>query len=122
MNKKIVAFVEYSAESTTACLVMMAQGNMLALTLTHLLTASQTGIIAGGIAAVGLYLARASRRWMISIALGVITAVVDYFVHPGMFGSLVTEALATGLGAAILSYLVGSAIRYARTKKAATPG
>ena len=122
MNKKIVPFVEYTAESMTACLVFMVQGNMLALTVTHLLSASQTGIIAGGIAAVGLYFARASRRWVISIALGVITAVVDYFVHPGMFGSVATEALVTGLGAAILSYLVGTAIRYARTKKAVTSG
>ena len=122
MNKKIVPFVEYSAESMTACLVLMVQGNMLALTVTHLLTASQTGIIAGGIAAVGLYFARASRRWIISIVLGMTTAVVDYFVHPGMFGSVVTEALVTGAGAAVLSYLVGSAIRYVRTKKAAASG
>ena len=61
MNKKIVPFVEYSAESMTACLVLMVQGNILALTATHLLTASQTGIIAGGIAAAGLYFARASK-------------------------------------------------------------
>ena len=119
MNKKIVPFVEYTAESMTACLVLMVQGNILALTVTHLLTASQTGIIAGSIAAVGLYFARASRRWIISVVLGVITAVVDYFVHPGMFGSVVTEALVTGAGTAILSYLVGTAIQYARTKKAA---
>jgi len=55
---------------------------------------------------------------MISTVLGVATAVVDFFVHPGMFGSVVTEALVTGAGAAILSYLVGTAIRYAHMKKA----
>lgn len=118
MNKKITPFIEYAAESMTACLVTMVQGNMLALTVTHLLMASQTGIIAGAIAAVGLYFARTSTRWMISTVLGVATAVVDFFVHPGMFGSVVTEALVTGAGAAILSYLVGTAIRYAHMKKA----
>ena len=56
---------------------------------------------------------------MISTALGVVTAAVDFFVHPGMFGSVVTEALVTGAGAAILSYLVGVAIRYVRAKKVA---
>ena len=116
MNKKIAPFVEYFAESTTACLVTMVHGNVLALTLTHLAIASQTGIIAGVIAAVGLYVARTSRRWMISIVLGVATAVVDFFVHPGMFGSVVTEALVTGAGAAVLSYLVGTAIQFVRAK------
>ncbi len=116
MNKKIAPFVEYFAESTTACLVTMVQGNVLALTLTHLAIASQTGIIAGVIAGVGLYVARTSRRWMISIVLGVATAVVDFFVHPGMFGSVVTEALVTGAGAAVLSYLVGTAIQFVRAK------
>ncbi len=118
MNKKIAPLVEYFAESTTACLVTMVQGNVLALTVTHLLIASQTGIIAGTITALGIYFARTSRRWMISIVLGVSTAVVDFFVHPGMFGSVVTEALVTGLGAAILSYLAGTAIHYVRTKNA----
>ena len=116
MNKKITPFVEYFAESTTACLVTMVQGNVLALTLTHLAIASQTGIIAGVMAGVGLYVARTSRRWMISIVLGVATAVVDFFVHPGMFGSVVTEALVTGAGAAVLSYLVGTAIQFVRAK------
>lgn len=122
MNKKFAPLLEYFAESTTACLVTMVQGNVLALTVTHLLIASQTGIIAGTITALGIYFARTSRRWMISIVLGVATAVVDFFVHPGMFGSVVTEALVTGAAAAILSYLAGTAIQYARTKKAASAG
>lgn len=35
---------------------------------------------------------------------------------PGMFGTAATEALVTGLGAAILSYLVGIAIQRVRAK------
>jgi hypothetical protein len=48
--------------------------------------------------------------------LEVATGIVDFFVHPGMFGTVATEAVVTGLGAAILSYLVGTAIQCFRAK------
>jgi len=116
MNKKIVPFIEYFAESTTACLVTMVQGNLLALTMGHLLIASQTGVIAGAVATAGIFVARTSRRWMIASVLGAATGIVDFFVHPGMFGTIATEAVVTGLGAAILSYLIGTALRYTGAK------
>ena len=120
MKKIIAPLIEYAAESTTACLVMMVHGNVLALTLGHLLIASQTGVIAGGIAAVSLAFSRARSRLVVSAVLGVITSIVDFFVHPGMIGSVATEAAVTGLGAAILSYLFGNAVRYVRAKTLAS--
>ncbi len=120
MNKKIAPFVEYFAESTTACLVTMAQGNLLALGLSHLLIASQTGVIAGVATSVGILVARTRKRWIISLVLGVATGVVDFFVHPGMFGTVATEAVVTGVGAAVISYLVGIAVQYIRAKSAET--
>ncbi len=36
---------------------------------------------------------------------------VDFFVHPGQFGPIAMEAIVTGLGAALLSYLVGTLVR-----------
>ena len=117
MNKKLAPCVEYFAESTTACLVTMVQGNLLALGLGHLLIASQTGIAAGAIAYVAMLFANTGRQWMISTVLGIATGVVDFFVHPGMFG---TEAIVTGIGAAALSFLVGNAIRRFRAKPAAS--
>ena len=110
-NRKIVPLVESIAESTTACLVTMVQGNVLALTLSHLAIASQTGVIAGTLATVAVISANARNRWVISALLGVATALVDYFVHPGMFGPAALEAIVTGIGAAVLSYLVGSLVR-----------
>jgi len=107
MNKKVAPLVEYISESTMACLVTMVQGNLLALTLGHLLIASQTGVIAGAIAATGIFFARSRKRWVISAILGLSTAVVDYYVHPSMFGTAVTEAIVTGIGAAVISYFVG---------------
>ena len=116
MNKRIGPLVEYVAESTTACLVTMVQGNVLALTFSHLLIASQTGIVAGTVASVAIFLSRNNKRWIISLVLGIATAVVDYFVHPGMFGPAAMEAIVTGITAAALSYLVVTILRMVRGK------
>ena len=116
MNRKLLPFAEYLTEATVACLFVMVQGNFLALTMGHVLIASQTGVIAGAIAAVSLAVARTDRRWVVSVVLGTATAIVDYFVHPGMFGTVTTEAIVTGLAAAVLSYLVGTTARYFKTK------
>ena len=116
MKKNLAPYIEYFAESTTACLVTMVQGNILAIGLTHVLIASQTGIIAGTIAYIAILSAKAGKQWMVSIILGFATGIVDFFVHPGMFGSVATEAVVTGLGAAVLSYLVGTAVQRFRAK------
>ena len=113
-NGKIATLSEGIAESTTACLVMMVQGNMLAVTLGHLAIAVETGIIAGTVASILVFVAHARTRWIISTVLGAVTAVVDFFVHSGQFGTIFAEALATGLGAGLLSYLVGMAIHFFR--------
>ena len=117
MNRKITPFVENIAEATAACLVTMVQGNLLALTLTHWLIASQTGILAGFVASVTLLLARTDKRWIIAILLGIVTAVVDWIIHPGMFGTAATEAIVTGTGAAILSYLAGSVMHFWKVRR-----
>ena len=119
MKKKLAPYFEYFAESTAACLVTMVQGNILALGLSHLLIASQTGIVAGAIAYVAILYARTGKRWIVSAVLGFTTGIVDFFVHPGMFGTATTEAVVTGLGAATLSYLVGIAIQRFRAKSTA---
>ena len=109
-KKKVGPLVEYVSESTTACLVTMVQGNLLSLTVGHLLIASQTGVIAAAIAYLALMFARSRSRWLIAAVLGVTTAIVDFFVHDGQFGPIAMEAIVTGLAAAALSYIVASAI------------
>ena len=121
MNSQAKPFVENIAEATTACLITMVQGNVLALGLGHWLVASQTGIAAGSITAAAIVLSKTDKRWLISLLLGLVTAVVDYIVHPGMFGTVATEAIVTGIGAAILSYLVGTVIGIYRRRKLAKP-
>ena len=117
MKPKIAPIFENVAEATAACLITMTQGNFLAFTLTHWLIASQTGLLAGIAASAALLLTRTDNRWVIAMVLGTVTAAVDYFVHPGMFGTAVTEAIVTGLGAAILSYAFGTAVRYWKKRK-----
>lgn len=62
MKGRITPAIEYVAESTAACLVTMVQGNLLALNLSHLVIASQTGVIAGAIVAVALFVSRTQNR------------------------------------------------------------
>jgi hypothetical protein len=111
MKSKIAPIAENVAEATTACLITMVQGNILAFTLSHWIIASQTGVIAGVLTSIALVLANTDNRWVIAGVLGLATAVVDYFVHPGAFGPVFMEALVTGIGAAALSYIAGTAYR-----------
>lgn len=118
MKNKVTPFVENIVESGAACLVTMVQGNILALGLSHWLLASQTGVVAGTAAAAAIVLSKTSNRLLIAVVLGLATAIVDYFVHPGMLGSIATEAIVTGIGAAILSYGGGMLVRYFRARRA----
>lgn len=120
LNEKIAPFAENFAEATTACLVTMVQGNVLALSLSHWLIASETGIIAATVTSAAILVAGVDKRWLVSVVLGVATAVVDYFVHPGMFGPVFLEAIVTGAGASVLSFGVGTLIRFLRHKRTAT--
>jgi hypothetical protein len=117
INKKVAPFVENISESTVACLVAMVQGNVLSIGIGHLLIASQTGLAAGAITAIAILVSKTHKRWVVSLLFGVVTTVVDYLVHPGMIGGVFTEAIITGVGAAVLSYLIGMLIDAARKRK-----
>ncbi len=108
--RKITSFVENVCEASAACLFTMVQGNILLIGISHLLVVAQTGITAGLLASITLLLANNSKPWVISLVPDSITAAVDYFVHPGVFASLATEALVTGIAAGMLSYLLSNLI------------
>ncbi len=113
-RRRWLPFVENTAESTVACLIAMTQANLLVVTTGHWLVAAQTGLIAGSATAALVIVSRAQKRWVVSTLLGVLTAVVDYRVHPGAFGPIFTEAAVTGLIAGLLSYGVGWLWRWFR--------
>jgi len=110
-------FLEHSAEATTACLIAMVQGNVLALTLSHWLIASQTGILAGGATALALLVARVQNPWVPSALLGAITTGVDYLTHEGSIGPFFLEAILTGLGASTLCMLVQTVGSHVRRRR-----
>lgn len=113
-SRRWFPFLENTAESTVACVVAMTQANLLVVTAGHWIVAAQTGLIAGSATATLVVLARTRKRWVISALLGILTALVDYWVHPGGFGPVFMEAAVTGLIAAVLSFGVGWAWRRIR--------
>ena len=115
VKKKGGPLIEYVSESSTACLVTMVQGNLLSLTVGHLVIASQTGVVAAAIASLALMFAHSRSRWLIAAVLGVTTGIVDFFVHDGQFGPIAMEAIVTGPAAEVLSYVVGTAIHSLRS-------
>ena len=117
MERKITPVIENVAESTAACLVTMVQGNILAVGLSHWIIASQTGVVAGVLASVAVFATQTDNRWVIALVLGAVTAVVDFFMHPGSFGPVFMEALVTGIGAAALSYIAGTVYQWYRRRR-----
>lgn len=121
-RRGVAPVVENMAESTTACLLAMVQGNVVVLTASHWAIAAQTGLAAGALASAALVLSRVRRPWVVALVLGGTTAVVDGAVHDGGFGPPGTEALVTGLVAGILSWIVGSLVARARAARARRRG
>ena len=105
-RKRSRSLGEGVSESTTACLLAMVQGNILALTIGHLVIAAQTGFVAGILAFGVTVMARINNPWIIALLLGISTTITDYLIHPGSFGGVATEAIVTGLAAGMMSYLV----------------
>ena len=101
--------LENVTESAAACMLTMVQGNVLAFGLGHWIVASQTGILAGTVATVALWLSGGRGRWAVAGVLGLTTASVGYAVHPSGFGPAIAEPLVTGIAAAGLSLLAATA-------------
>ncbi len=102
---KLNIFLKRLSESTTSCMVMMTQGNLLAITLGHWGKALQVGVIAS-IATVALIIygnkSLSDNKFAMAGAIGFFTAVADMMTHPTHFGGPSTEAIVTGIGAGLL--------------------
>lgn len=120
MKKKLTPVVEQVAESMAACLLTMVQGNLLSIGLSHWIIASQTGVVAGAVTSAAMLATRTDKRRAAAMLLGIVTAVVDFFMHRGSFGPVAMEALVTGAAAALLSWFVGATHRFFRAVRAST--
>jgi hypothetical protein len=116
LKARAAEFATQTLESTCACAVVMVQGQLLLLTATHWLIAAQTGLIAGAISTTLLTIGRAPRPWVLSVVLGVATFIADFMIHSGELVDVLTEALVTGVGAAVLAYAITHALRWLRRR------
>ena len=102
---KLNIFLKRLSESTTSCMVMMTQGNLLAITLGHWGKALQVGVIAAvATLAVVIYGNKdwSDNKFAMAGIIGFFTAVADIMTHPTHFGGASTEAIVTGIGAGLL--------------------
>jgi hypothetical protein len=103
--KHLNIFLKRLSESTTSCMVMMTQGNLLAITVYHWQKALQVGLIASvATLAVVIYGNKdwADNKFAMAGIIGFFTAVADMMTHPTHFGGPSTEAIVTGIGAGLL--------------------
>jgi hypothetical protein len=98
-----------AVEAGAACLILMVQGDLAGITLTHLGIATQTGLLAV-FPALGLtfthYARHFANRWTSSAFFGVTTFAADAIIHSSHYPGAYTEAALTGLGAFFFSVAV----------------
>ena len=90
-------------------MMLMLQGNLMAITSTHVGIAAQTGLLAVA-PALGITFTRQAHhlanRWVTSVLLGACTFMADAAIHGSHYPGAYTEAALTGIGAFLLSMVV----------------
>jgi hypothetical protein len=98
-----------AVEAGAVCMVLMVQGNIMGLTLGHLLIASKTGLLAmSPVLAVTItrYGRLLANRWISSSVLGICAFIADAIIHESHYPGEYTEAVLTGIGAFAFSLLI----------------
>lgn len=106
---RLAVFTRHLAQATAACLVAMQQGDLSSITLGHWLAASQTGVYAGVIGVLmtfGRLRSFQTSRWGVAVLAIAGTFIGDFIAHPSHYGTEITEAAVTALGAGLLCLLV----------------
>ena len=108
MNKETLDCSEKFSESWLSCMIMMAQGNFLAMTFPHVIVALKVAT-SSVLAYVAIQLAFKQENAFVNILLmALVTAVMDFNFVPTHFGPVWAEAVATGAGTAGLGLIVKS--------------
>ncbi|NDB60951.1 hypothetical protein EB001_21275 [bacterium] len=105
IKEKLTILWRRIVEATSSCLIMMTQGNVLAITIGHWITALKTGFLTGIMAiAVAIFGNKEMQenKYVVAGITGFLTAIADLFVHPSHYGGVHTEAVITGIGAGLL--------------------
>jgi hypothetical protein len=106
LKEEISLFTHTLAKITPTCLMLMVQGNFLAISLKHWGIAFTVSIITGLILVVLSLIKRfediKSNNYSMAGLVAFVTALVDFNVHHSHFGGVTTEALVTGISAGLL--------------------
>ena len=98
-----------AVEAGAVCMLLMVQGQLVAITATHLATAGKTGLLAI-LPVLGVSFTRHAQhfvnRWTTSALLAVCTFLADAIVHESHYPGEYTEATLTALGAFTLSVAI----------------
>ena len=106
MNRETLDCSEKFAEAWLSCMIMMAQGNFLAMTFPHIGVALKVAT-SSVLAYVAVQLSFKQENPFVNILLmATITAIMDFNIVPTHFGPVWAEAVATGVGTAVLGLIV----------------
>ena len=86
---------------------MMVSGDLSCLTINHALTAARTGSITAVSVGLCFLIVGRDSKWLMVGTVGIFTMLADLLSHPTHFGPAYAEAALTGLGAALLTAVVG---------------
>ena len=106
MNREALDCSEKFSEAWLSCMIMMAQGNFLAMTFPHIIVALKVAT-SSVLAYAAIQLAFKRENPFVNILLmAFVTAVMDFNFVPTHFGPVWAEAVATGAGTAALGLIV----------------
>ena len=98
-----------AVEAAAVCTILMVQGDIAGITLTHLAIASKTGLLAMS-PVLGVTLTRHARhlanRWLCSTLLAVSAFAADAWIHKSHYPGAYTEAAMTAAGAFVFSLII----------------
>lgn len=110
IKEKWEIFYQKVGEVLPACLLMMVQGNVLAITGTHFVKALTTSSTTAFAMIVLSFIPSNKEyyrdKYLIAGVTAFVTMCVDFFVHPSHFGGLTGEAISTGLAAGVLCLIM----------------
>ena len=113
MNEQTLDCSEKFSEAWLSCMIMMAQGNFLAMTFPHTIVALKVAT-SSVLAYAAVQLAfKQDNKFVNILLMAFITALMDFNFVPTHFGPVWAEAVATGAGTAVLGLIV----KFLRRKK-----
>ncbi len=106
VSTKVKLWVEKFSEAWAACMICMVQGDVTVLTISHAVTASKTGALAGMGCVIASCVSSKRNKTTDALLTGAVTMAADITIHPTHFGPQLAEAALTGIVAACLCYLI----------------